>query len=29
VTMQTHEPSLEDLFLTYFDADGHAPGEQP
>jgi ABC-2 type transport system ATP-binding protein len=29
VTMQTHEPSLEDLFLTYFDADGHAPGEHP
>jgi ABC-2 type transport system ATP-binding protein len=27
VNMQTHEPSLEDLFLTYFGADGGAPEE--
>jgi ABC-2 type transport system ATP-binding protein len=25
VNVQTHEPSLEDLFLTYFGADGSAP----
>jgi ABC-2 type transport system ATP-binding protein len=29
VNLQTREPSLEDLFLTYFDGDGHAPEERP
>ena len=28
VNLQTHEPSLEDLFFTYFGADGSAPEEQ-
>jgi ABC-2 type transport system ATP-binding protein len=28
VNLQTREPSLEDLFLTYFDADGGAPEER-
>ena len=27
VTLTSHEPSLEDIFLRYYEADGHAPRE--
>ena len=29
INVETHEPSLEDLFLAYFDPNGEAPTTDP